>query len=150
MNSPILQPVMVLAAWTMLIWLWMYATRLPALARAGIDVRKRVGGSGNTLRDALIAKGEERACWVADNYNHLMEQPTIFYAVALVLALSGAGSGAALGLAWAYVLLRIAHSLVQILLNRVIVRFALFALASLALIGLVGFGSLAVLSRSAA
>lgn len=133
MNSPILTPVLALAGWSMLMWLWMYATRLPAMTRAGIDGTKMVGSTGTGLRDALVAKGEERASWVADNYNHLMEQPTVFYAVSLALALLGAGQGAALGLAWAYVGLRIAHSLVQVLLNRVIVRFALFALASLCL-----------------
>lgn len=133
MSSPILAPVFALAGWSMLMWLWMYATRLPAMARAGIDGKTMVGSTGRGLRDALVAKGEERASWVADNYNHLMEQPTVFYAVALALAMVGAGQGTALALAWGYVGLRIMHSLVQVLLNRVIVRFALFALASLCL-----------------
>lgn len=150
MNSPILTPVLALAGWSMLMWLWMYATRLPAMTRAGIDGTKMVGSTGKGLRDALVAKGEERASWVADNYNHLMEQPTVFYAVSLALALLGAGQGAALGLAWAYVGLRIAHSLVQVLLNRVIVRFALFALASLCLGAMTILGLAARLQNGAA
>ena len=137
MHSSILTPLVALAAWTMVMWLWMYATRLPAMSRAGIDGTKLVGSTGRSLRDDLVAAGEERASWVADNYNHLLEQPVLFYAVVLTLAVLGAGEGMNLLLAWAYVGLRVAHSLVQVLVNRVLVRFGLFALASLALMGLI-------------
>lgn len=137
MNKAILLPMLVLAGWTMLIWLWMYATRLPAMGRAGIDGTKMVGSTGKSLRDDLIAAGETRASWVADNYNHLMEQPTIFYATAMALAVMGEGGALAVNLAWGYAGLRIVHSLVQILSNRVLVRFLVFALASLCLFALV-------------
>ena len=137
MNKAILLPMLVLAGWTMLVWLWMYATRLPAMSRAGIDGTKMVGSTGKSLRDDLVAAGEHRASWVADNYNHLMEQPTIFYATALALAVMGEGGSMAVNLAWGYAGLRIVHSLVQILSNRVVVRFLVFALASLCLFGLV-------------
>ena len=136
-HSPILGPVIALAAWTMLVWVWLYATRLPAMSRAGIDGIRMVGTTGKGLRDELVAKGEERASWVADNYNHLHEAPTLFYVIALTLAMMDEGGGFNETLAWAYVALRIAHSLTQILFNRVIVRFALFALSSLALMSLV-------------
>ncbi len=145
MNSAILGPVVALAAWTMVIWIWMYATRLPAMGRAGIDGKTMVGSSGDSLRNELISKGEERASWVADNYNHLHEAPTVFYAVAIVLAMIGQGDNLNATIAWAYVGLRIAHSLVQILSNRVIVRFMLFALSTLALIMLVVHAVMAVL-----
>ncbi len=137
MHQPILAPIIALAIWTMLVWVWMYATRLPAMARAKIDGTKLVGATGHSLRDDLVAAGEERASWVADNYNHLLEQPVLFYAVGLVLAVIGAGVGSNAALAWAYVGLRVLHSLVQILGNRVLARFSVFALASLVLIGLV-------------
>jgi hypothetical protein len=137
MNSAILAPLVALAAWTMVMWVWMYATRLPAMARAGIDGTKLVGSTGRSLRDDLVAAGEVRASWVADNYNHLLEQPVVFYAVVLALSSLGAGEGTNLTLAWAYVGLRIAHSVVQATINRVLIRFSLFALATLALIGLV-------------
>jgi len=137
MHSPILAPIVALAVWTMVIWIWMYATRLPAMSRAKIDGIGMVGSTGRSLRDDLVAAGEERASWVADNYNHLLEQPVVFYATVLALVVLGAGEGINLALAWAYVALRIAHSLVQALVNRVLVRFAMFALASLALIGLI-------------
>ena len=73
-------------------------------------------------------------CWKADNYNHLLEQPTIFYAVCLTLAFVDAGRAAMQGLAWAYVGLRVAHSLVQATVNKVMIRFTLFAAASLVLL----------------
>ena len=145
MNSAILGPVVALAAWTMIIWIWMYATRIPAMNRAGIEGAKIVGSSAGALRDALAAKGEEKASWVADNYNHLHEAPTVFYAVCLALALAGQGDNLNATIAWVYVALRVAHSLVQILSNRVIIRFGLFALSTFALIMLVVHAAMAVL-----
>jgi hypothetical protein len=144
MHSAILQPVVALAAWTMIIWFWMYATRLPAMGRAGMDGKSMVGSTGPSLRDDLIAKGEQKASWVADNYNHLHEAPTVFYAVSLVLAMIGQGDGMNATIAWVYVGLRIAHSLFQIFSNRVIVRFAIFALSSLALMMLVVHAGISV------
>jgi len=129
----------------MVIWVWMYATRLPAMGRAGIDAKNMVGSTGGGLRNELIAKGEQRASWVADNYNHLHEAPTVFYAVSIVLAIIGQGDNLNATIAWAYVALRIAHSLLQIFSNRVIVRFMLFALSTLALIMLVVHAVMAVL-----
>ena len=143
-NSPILAPVIALAAWTMIVWLWMYATRIPAMNRAKIDGINMVGSTGRGLRDDLVAKGEEKASWVADNYNHLHEAPTVFYAVAITLAMVGQGDGLNLTLAWAYVGLRILHSIVQISSNRVVIRFGLFVLSTLALIALVLHAALAV------
>ena len=86
MSHPILLPMLALAGWTLIVWLWMYATRLPAMSRAGIDGIGMVGSTGKSLRDDLVAKGEVRTSWVADNYNHLHEQPTVFYATCLALA----------------------------------------------------------------
>lgn len=135
-NSPILAPVIALIAWTLVVWLLMYVTRLPAMSRAGIDGTKMVGTTGSALRADLVAGGETKASWVADNYNHLHEQPTIFYAICIVHALIGSGAGFNTQIAWAYVALRVAHSLVQISFNRVLVRFSLFMLSSLCIIAL--------------
>ena len=136
----ILQPVVALLAWTMVMWVWMYATRIPAMNKAGIDAKTLVGGEGSSLR----AKLPDSVSWKADNYNHLHEAPTLFYAVAIVLAIIGQGDGFNTTLAWAYVALRIAHSIVQATVNRVIVRFALFALSSLALMALILHAGIAV------
>jgi len=128
----ILKPLAVLAGWTMVMWLWMYAKRIPAMNAAKIDSKTLVGGTGKDLDGKLPDKIQ----WIAHNYNHLHEAPTVFYAVALALALIGQGDGLNAKLAWAYVALRIVHSLVQATVNRVMIRFLLFALSSLTLIGL--------------
>lgn len=128
----ILGPVAALASWSMVMWLWMYATRIPAMQKLKIDAKGLVGTTGRTLDDALPAEVQ----WKAHNYNHLMEQPTVFYAVALALAIGGQGDGLNAQLAWAYVGLRIVHSLVQVTINRVMLRFLVFVLASLALVAL--------------
>ena len=132
MHSEILKPVVVLAAWTMIMWLWMYATRLPAMGKSNIDVKNWVGGTGKDLDAALPAKTQ----WIAQNYNHLHEQPTVFYAVALALAFMGSGNTLNAWIAWAYVGLRIAHSIFQSTVNRVAIRFVIFLLSSLCLIAL--------------
>lgn len=129
----ILKPVVALLAWTMVMWVWMYATRIPAMMKAGMDAKSLVGTTGASLRAQL----PEKVSWKADNYNHLHEAPTLFYAVAIVLAVIGQGDGINAIIAWAYVALRIAHSLVQATINKVALRFALFALSSLALMVLI-------------
>jgi hypothetical protein len=134
MHSEILHPIVALAAWTMIIWIWMYVTRIPAMQKVpGLDVNNMVGGIGADLDKVMPGKVQ----WIAHNYNHLHEAPTVFYAVTLVLAMIGQGDGMNATIAWAYVFLRVAHSLVQILWNRVMVRFAIFALSSFALMALV-------------
>lgn len=145
MYSPILAPVVALVAWTLVVWIWMYATRLPAMSRARIDGTKLVGTNGSGLRADMVAGGEERASWIADNYNHLHEQPTIFYAIAFVHALIGTGGGLNLKIAWAYVALRVAHSLVQNTFNRVLVRFSIFVISSLCVIALTLHAGMAML-----
>lgn len=129
----ILKPVAVLAAWTMVMWLWMYATRLPAMSKAKIDVDSLTGGTGQNL-DGILP---EKTQWIAHNYNHLHEAPTVFYAVALALAMIGQGDGSNAMIAWVYVALRIIHSVFQALVNRVKTRFLLFVSSSLALIALI-------------
>ncbi|MBX7535808.1 MAPEG family protein [Qipengyuania sp. GH1] len=130
-DAEILRPVIVLLAWTMVMWLWMYVTRIPAMTKAQIaaDEVRRTG----TLDERL----PEQVQWKAHNYNHLHEQPTVFYAVCLVLAMVGMGDGMNAFLAWIYVGLRILHSLVQVTANKVMVRFVLFALSSVVLIALI-------------
>ena len=134
-DSQILQPVVVLMAWTMIMWLWMYATRIPAMSKAKIqpdDARKT-----GTLDERL----PEQVQWKAHNYNHLHEQPTVFYAVGIVLAIIGAGDGVPALLAWIYAGLRVIHTIVQVTANRVLVRFVLFAVSSIVLMALIGIAA---------
>ncbi|MEX1667429.1 MAPEG family protein [Zhongshania guokunii] len=126
--SAILAPVMILVLWSFVMMFWMAGTRLPAIPKLklGRDAGKRTKDLGEKMPPHIQ--------WKADNYNHLMEQPTIFYATALVLAMLGAGEGLNLILAWFYVGGRIVHSLVHATTNVVLVRFGLFVLTSLALL----------------
>lgn len=133
MDSPILAPVVALVAWTLLIMAWMVVTRFGAMKRKGISLKGRVGGRGGNALEGVV---EDEVMWKAHNYMHLVEQPTLFYAIALTLAVGQAGGGYSASLAWAYVGLRVAHSLVQTTVNVITYRFILFALSSLALAGL--------------
>ena len=128
--KPLLQPATILILWSMVMWAWLYLTRIPAMRAAGIDLVGRRGGTGKDLDGAVPDKVQ----WKAHNYNHLMEQPTLFYAVVLVLALLGSTDETTVMMAWIYVALRILHSLVQALWNRTMVRWAIFMLASFVLL----------------
>jgi hypothetical protein len=130
--SPLLAPVVVLVAWTIVVFIWMYAARFAAMRKAGISLKGRVGTRGSALEGVI----PDEANWKAHNYAHLMEQPTIFYAIVFALILMGFDHPINLYLAWAYVALRIVHSLIQATVNIVGIRFLMFALSSLCLIAL--------------
>jgi len=130
-STAILAPVTALLILSCIMWAWMYLTRIPAVRRAGMKLDPDIP------KGVQMAELPARVRWKADNYNHLLEQPTLFYAVAFTLALLGAGEGLNLALAWAYVVLRVAHSLHQALWNKIEIRFVLFLLSSLVLVALV-------------
>ena len=128
MHSPILAPLVALVLWSFVMWAWLYATRIPAIRRNKIALDPhRPPGEFHAQLPAEVR-------WKADNYNHLMEQPTLFYAVVLTLAFVGAGTGLNAALAWVYVALRVAHSVVQATVNVILVRFAVFMVASVVLL----------------
>jgi len=126
-QTEFLLPALLLIGWTLVVWLWMYATRLPAMSQASID--PDTARHPGTYEDKLPSP--VRA--VSDNYNHLHEQPTLFYALMFLLVLSEGMTQLNYGLAWAYLALRIVHSLVQILSPSVLLRFTVFTLAGLVL-----------------
>ena len=132
MLPEILKPVAILIAWSLVMLMWLVVVRLPAMKKVGIDINKAVGGKPGGLDGVL----EEKAQWPAHNYIHLMEQPTLFYAVALLLAYAGLGNGMNATIAWVYVILRIAHSVLQATVNVIRYRFLLFALSTMALVAL--------------
>jgi hypothetical protein len=122
-------PVLALVAWTFVMWFWMYATRIPAMQKAKVDVAE-------LSRTGAPLELPPEVSRVADNYNHLHEQPTIFYALALAAQAAGVADALNVGLAWAYVGLRVVHSLVQATKNVIPLRFAVFALGSAVLLAL--------------
>ena len=127
---PILAPAAVLVLWSLVVLAWMTATRFPAFARAGLKMGEAEPGSRYVDVEHMLPK---KVNWKSHNYTHLMEQPTLFYAVVAVLALAGAGDGLNAGFAWAYVGLRVVHSLWQATVNIIPVRVTLFTLSTLCL-----------------
>ncbi len=124
--TSMLTPVLALVVWSLIVWVWMYATRIPAMQAAKIDPEAaRAAGALNVL--------PLKVRQVADNYNHLMEQPTIFYALVFYVVLAGHTDQLGIYLAWGYVALRVVHSLIQCTANVVMARFAVFALSTLLL-----------------
>jgi hypothetical protein len=131
--SPLLGPIVALVAWSLVMLVWTAIARRGAFQRLGVSLRNIPPGS----RGEALDKSEERkAQWKAHNYNHLMEQPTIFYAIVLALVLMGFDHSINVTLAWGYVGLRVVHSIVQATINVVAIRLTLFALSTLCLASL--------------
>lgn len=124
--SSLLTPVLALVILTLIVWIWMYATRIPAMQRAGIQPQE---GMHPGSLDRLPSSARQ----VADNYNHLFEQPTIFYALVFYIVLAGHGDQVHVWLAWAYVALRVVHTLIQCTVNVVTLRFTVFTLSTIVL-----------------
>ena len=145
MQAQMLAPAAVLVAWSLVMMLWMALTRLPAMAKVGGGLKNAPrGGRGQNLEGVL----PDKINWKAHNYAHLMEQPTLFYATIVILAIL-APSPLAVLLAWIYVGLRIVHSVWQAMVNIVSVRFLLFLAYSLALIALAILALIATLGGPA-
>lgn len=126
-SAQLIQPIMALVLWSMVMWVWMYATRIPAISKMNMKLDPDAPtGSQWVLLPSKVH-------WKADNYNHLMEQPTIFYATVLSLVFLHATSDAVIYSAWAYVGLRVVHSLIQVSINKIEVRFVLFVLSNIPL-----------------
>ncbi|MFM9978947.1 MAG: MAPEG family protein [Sphingomonadaceae bacterium] len=134
MTNLMLAPAAALVLWTMIVLLWMTATRFPALMKldAGGVASAAPGGRYQDVEHRI----DPRVNWKSHNYTHLMEQPTVFYPAVIILHLADAATPLNLTLAWSYVGLRIAHSLWQALVNRIPVRIALFSLSSVCLLAL--------------
>jgi len=127
-----LAPVLALIIWTLLIWVLMYARRIPAMQAAKIDPDTAKSPDGKWKEQLPLSVQAS-----AHNYNHLLEQPTIFYALMFYITLTEQISAPIYYAAWAYVALRVLHSFIQVSSGKVIIRFALFSLSTLALIGMV-------------
>ncbi len=130
MSTAILAPAALLIIWSIFMLFWMAGTRLPAAKKMGIDITAKPGGRGPDIDPNM----PDKVAWKSHNYTHLMEQPTLFYATVIILALAEAGTGINLWLAWAYVGLRIAHSIWQATINLVNVRFLLFVASTICLL----------------
>lgn len=121
-DNGMIAPVVGLVIWSLVMLVWLYATRLPAMAKAS----KKPGEMTRADVEALPSAS------VANNYNHLMEQPTIFYAICFALELLGQATETNIGLAWLYVALRVVHTMLQVA-NQIMFRFLVFVAASIVL-----------------
>lgn len=132
MQGQMLAPAAALVCWTLIVMLWMVASRFSAFGKAGVDLSKAPpGGRGVNLEGVL----PDKTNWKSHNYSHLMEQPTIFYPAVIILAIMGA-TATDVRLAWAYVAVRVIHSIWQATVNRIPVRASLFFISSFILIAL--------------
>lgn len=129
MQAQMLAPAAVLVVWTLVMLFWTAGVRLPALKKAGVDLGARPGGRGQDLEGVL----DPKINWPSHNYSHLVEQPTVFYPTVVILAIMGAGAFD-VALAWAYVALRVIHSIWQATVNKVPVRFLLFITSTMVLV----------------
>lgn len=137
MTSTFLTPVIALIVWSLLIWILLYLRRIPAMQAAKIEPDEAKSPNGD-WKSKMPLKAEA----AAHNYNHLMEQPTIFYAFMFWAAMTDNMSQIILYLAWAYVALRVLHSLIQVSTGPVMVRFSIFALSTVSLMAMVGLAFL--------
>ena len=122
-QTALLTPIFVLVLWTFTVFLVLAFGRIkytknPQDAAHSKDLK-------GTMPDWV-----ERA---ADNYNHLFEQPVAFYALTLCIAVINDFDSFMVQLAWAFVVLRIMHSLVQLTFNLVLLRFFIFVMGWLVL-----------------
>lgn len=128
--NPLLAPAAVLVFWSIVVLGWIVMTRFPAFARVGINLGEVERG----VRYSDVEKDmPANVNWISHNYTHLMEQPTIFYAVIMILVLVGDASSVNVAAAWGYTGVRIVHSLWQGLVNTLKVRIALFTLSTVCL-----------------
>ena len=133
MQAQMLAPAAVLVVWTIIVLFWIIPYRFGAIAKVEDKSKlpRKEGVRGADIEGVI----PDKANWPAHNHTHLHEQPTLFYAVSLILAVVGAGAMDVM-LAWIYVGLRIVHSLWQILVNKIPVRFLLFLVSTFVLIAL--------------
>jgi hypothetical protein len=132
-NYDLLAPGAVLALWTTMMLAWLAVSRMPAMKASGLDLATAPPGGRGQDFDAQVPPS---VAWKSHNYTHLHEQPTVFYAVIIFLTLAGGVTPVTVGLAWAYTVLRIIHSVYQSTINKVSVRFLIFAAGTICLVAL--------------
>ena len=133
MAPPILWPTFVLVALIWLVWLWLFVARTAHMRRSPPDADSFASGAAAT-------RYFEPVEMPANNLRNLFEMPVLYFALVPLLLLTHQAGRAQLALAWAFVLLRVGHSLVQIAVKRVPLRFLVYLLSCVALLAMwIGF-----------
>ena len=124
-TDPIWLPCAAMVGLTALVWLKLYADRLGEMRARDIDPQQLA-----TVRDAA---GKLERTGAADNFRNLFEVPVLFYLLCVALALTGGSTPGFVAAAWAYVGLRVLHSLIHVTYNRVVHRFLVYVASTLLL-----------------
>ena len=116
----ILYPMFLVITLSGILFLLLAATRLPSIIK--YFGKLQAAKHSEDLRPNLPTAARN----ITDNYNHLFEQPTLFYALVTYIYLMQHVDTIHLYLAWFYAALRIAHSVIQITSNNVSYRALVF------------------------
>jgi hypothetical protein len=125
-NPAVLYPMFALAAWTLLVLLLIPLARARSARRREIVIDDFKYGESPAVPAAVSIPNR--------NYMNLLELPMLFYVVCIVLYVTAGASTTAIALAWAFVLLRVVHSLIHLSYNRVVHRLAAFTASNVALV----------------
>ncbi len=124
-GTAILMPMLALIAWTMLVLLLIPYVRIKAVRNAVV--------SPGDFRYGESSKVPPQLCLPNRNYMNLLELPMLFYIASLTMVVTGTATPTLLALGWAYVGLRVVHSVIHIAYNNVIHRLIAFTLSNIAL-----------------
>jgi len=122
----IFQPMLVMMGLTLIVWVYMYARRIPFITQSGLRPDQVTPAELARLSPPSVSNP-------SDNLKNLFELPTVFYAIALYLHAVGQVDGVYVVLAWVVVGFRILHSAVHCTVNIVLLRFWLYAISAVAL-----------------
>jgi hypothetical protein len=126
--TAIFYPVIALVALSFAVLLLIPYARFKAAFAGRVKAKDfRYGESANVPGDVSLPNR---------NFMNLLEMPLLFYVVCIVFYVTQAVDSIALTLAWLYVALRAAHSLVHLTYNNVLHRLAVYAASSVVLLAL--------------
>lgn len=121
-------PMLALVAWTFIIMLFMAYKRLSAGFAGRVKFGYFTVGESDKVPDDVRLAGR--------NFVNLFEMPVLFYVLSIVLYVTHATTEALLVLAWIYVALRVGHSLIHVTYNKIMHRFAFYAVGNLILLAM--------------
>ena len=125
-NPAILYPLFALAAWTLVVLVLIPVARVRAGRRREIVTDDFKFGESPKVPGYVSIPNR--------NYMNLLELPMLFYVVGIVLYVTGGASSLAIAVAWAFVVLRVVHSIIHLSYNRVLHRLTAFSAANAALV----------------
>ena len=126
-QSPIFGPFFATMLLTVVVWVYMYARRIPFINASGKTPQELA------VPGALDAISPPSVVWPSDNLKNLFEMPVLFYALVLYLYATQQVDGGYTTAGWIFFVFRALHSAVHCTVNIVMVRFYLYLASTLAL-----------------